>query len=203
MTWMILQTPLAGSLQRLISRPCRPLPGQRRRLGPPCRVSSPLGRDCRFQLVRTAFEKSTKGSNETRRSLGLNSIAITQSEGVVKLCRQLFFVVGYDDPALRTEALRGGNLMVVAGFAKIRAPGHYDNRLAPFERCNNRSHSRVRHDDTGFLHDPVEVRRFDKVRELDVLGTKHGTGDLGKYVGTGAQTGPFVDGTDQAIERLL
>jgi len=43
---------------------------------------------------------------------------------MIEFLGKVAFVGGHDDAALRSEALGGRNLMVVAGFAKFRAPGH-------------------------------------------------------------------------------
>src|SRR5580698_6828380 len=122
---------------------------------------------------------------------------------MIELFRQVELVRGDDDAALGSEALRGCNLMVVTSLAEIRAPGHNHNRLAEFERRDDRAHSGVSHNDLGFLHYPLELRRLDELFELDVLRMKRGARNLGKHVGTGAQSSPLVDGANQAIKRLL
>ena len=88
----------------------------------------------------------------------MDSLGIPQSESMVKLCRQILFVIGYDDAALRAEAFRGCDLVVVAGLAKLMAPGHYDDWLSQFEGRYDRPHPRVSYDDPGFPHHLVEFQ---------------------------------------------
>jgi hypothetical protein len=61
----------------------------------------------------------------------------------------------------------------------------------------------VRHDDAGFPNHPVELGGFKKFGEFDVPGMERGTADLSKNISSAAQSGPFVDGANQAIEGLL
>jgi hypothetical protein len=104
---------------------------------------------------------------------------------------------------MRAKTFGGRDLMIVASFAKSPATGHYDNRLAFFERRNDRSHSSVGDDNGRFPNGPVELVRVEELRKIYVSRTKRRISDLGKNVGSSMRQGPVVDRTNQSIEGFL
>src|SRR5688572_15653524 len=62
---------------------------------------------------------------------------------------QLVLVEGHGDALQRRQVPCRGELMIVSPFSQCRNSRHHDHRLAELERCQDRPHSGMGHDDRG------------------------------------------------------
>src|SRR5277367_2718738 len=121
---------------------------------------------------------------------------------LIQLDDQFLLVIGDDDTAFAREEFRSGNLVIIAMFTQTGPLWHHDDGCSNFHGSDDRSRPSVGYDKTCGSNAFAKFRRSQKLDGFDVLRLVVGFPDLGKYVGSPTNTGPFVDRSNETIEGV-
>jgi hypothetical protein len=84
----------------------------------------------------------------------------------------------------------------------MRSAGHHDNWLPKFEGRYDRAHPRVAYDKPSRANTIAKLRGIKELHNLNMLRLVIRSSDLRKDISPAAQSGPYINGADQTVERI-
>ena len=130
------------------------------------------------------------------RSEGWDGLPGGRIFNAIERCGQFVFVKGDMDAVQFEQVAGGGKLVVVTGFAKRSAAGHYKNRLGKLERGEDGAHAGVGDDDAGRKQPLFELQRFEQFGAGNVTGHPTAAADLGEHILPPPLAGPAIHRAD-------